>query len=140
MGEIWCILVGYFNSIKVQLRLITFISIQHSSYYFNSIKVQLRPIVTTDTTHVQQFQFHKGTIKTYPNRTCRSRQTHFNSIKVQLRRGVGGAAAHPLRHFNSIKVQLRRCGRKPVNRKRLYFNSIKVQLRLASCGLRAWQS
>ena len=31
---------------------------------FNSIKVQLR-LVTTDTTHVNHgFQFHKGTIKT----------------------------------------------------------------------------
>ena len=54
-----------FNSIKVRLkRIVTFAPLR-SSLNFNSIKVRLKPAVNSYYPYyVEEFQFHKGTIKT----------------------------------------------------------------------------
>ena len=75
-----------FNSIKVQLRLISDKGLILNLLDFNSIKVQLRPAQVLKYADVPEFQFHKGTIKTFKVVVIVSRNVDFNSIKVQLRR------------------------------------------------------
>ena len=124
-----CLVILYFNSIKVRLELVAF------------------PLYTVEIA----FQFHKGTIRTACLQCLRISEYHFNSIKVRLELshlhalGQGGA------NFNSIKVRLepptaQRARleaafqfHKGTIRTRLYdnvlhafanFNSIKVRLEL----------
>ena len=55
--------------------------------YFNSIKVRLKlsPQSSSTTSLIKSFQFHKGTIKT-PSRYVQTRtEQNFNSIKVRLK-------------------------------------------------------
>ena len=59
-----CLVIFYFNSIKVRLK--------HGNRYlasrydrdFNSIKVRLKPVYSIYNFRCSSFQFHKGTIKT----------------------------------------------------------------------------
>ena len=53
------------------------------------------------------FQFHKGTIKTGLFAQDKTPETHFNSIKVQLRQPYEELNHDNHTYFNSIKVQLR---------------------------------
>ena len=53
--------------------------------YFNSIKVQLRLDLNNFVCSNNEFQFHKGTIKTEELSSMYSTHANFNSIKVQLR-------------------------------------------------------
>ena len=54
--------------------------------YFNSIKVQLKLILTLRLTKILLiFQFHKGTIKTVVLILLICLKRNFNSIKVQLK-------------------------------------------------------
>ena len=76
---------GYFNSIKVQLRLIKHLRVILWFLDFNSIKVQLRPNVHFKAVPRPVFQFHKGTIKTKNMKYLILLVFYFNSIKVQLR-------------------------------------------------------
>ena len=55
--------------------------------YFNSIKVRLKLNKATISISLQiQFQFHKGTIKTETEPLFNEEQPNFNSIKVRLKR------------------------------------------------------
>ena len=54
----------HFNSIKVRLELFTDGAINAALIHFNSIKVRLEQEITLSVTQSQQFQFHKGTIRT----------------------------------------------------------------------------
>ena len=57
--------LAHFNSIKVQLKLVHLVSYLHRVFHFNSIKVQLKPPARPSSTNTRiRFQFHKGTIKT----------------------------------------------------------------------------
>ena len=58
------LIVPYFNSIKVRLK--------HDNVYTGRMSVE--------------FQFHKGTIKTYRLIVLGLMLNHFNSIKVRLKR------------------------------------------------------
>ena len=54
-----------------------------------------------------KFQFHKGTIKTNILRIKIEDKCNFNSIKVQLRRGLGGKPTEPAEfqfHKGTIKT------------------------------------
>ena len=52
--------------------------------YFNSIKVQLEPSRPIQYPERVKFQFHKGTIRTLPPSSHIRSKPNFNSIKVQL--------------------------------------------------------
>ena len=52
---------------------------------FNSIKVQLKHVTTSDDASLNEFQFHKGTIKTNVEIGKDIQGVNFNSIKVQLK-------------------------------------------------------
>ena len=54
-----------FNSIKVRLKLMLIRLMLIQLSYFNSIKVRLKPVGVNSLQIRKQFQFHKGTIKTY---------------------------------------------------------------------------
>ena len=55
---------------------------------FNSIKVRLKHrIGNWDGISFQEFQFHKGTIKTYKPSCVPYIDVYFNSIKVRLKLG-----------------------------------------------------
>ena len=56
------------------------------SLYFNSIKVRLELDVRQEPITFNEFQFHKGTIRTGMNGKVICQDTHFNSIKVRLER------------------------------------------------------
>ena len=87
------------------MRLQVLIRILH---YFNSIKVRLKLALEELGQTVSQFQFHKGTIKTEPQNTIRTAQgTHFNSIKVRLKRSLVIPIMVGISDFNSIKVRLK---------------------------------
>ena len=75
--------------------------------YFNSIKVQLRLVFKRSYTKRVIFQFHKGTIKTEAKEDCCTAEPNFNSIKVQLRLREPYKEQPNDANFNSIKVQLR---------------------------------
>ena len=79
------VLIGDFNSIKVQLKL-------------SKEELDAMPIL---------FQFHKGTIKTTDDREQVKQNNNFNSIKVQLKPGSDVDLVSFYTHFNSIKVQLK---------------------------------
>ena len=53
---------------------------------FNSIKVRLEPNWLPGVNKVLEFQFHKGTIRTWLQSQERQIQADFNSIKVRLER------------------------------------------------------
>ena len=55
--------------------------------YFNSIKVQLKLILSNGEGTLDLFQFHKGTIKTLVLPLVQVLLSYFNSIKVQLKLG-----------------------------------------------------
>ena len=57
-------IVLYFNSIKVRLKLTSEPIDNMSASNFNSIKVRLKQLAPQKTSHLNSFQFHKGTIKT----------------------------------------------------------------------------
>ena len=57
--------LGDFNSIKVRLELRGDHLAQRARYYFNSIKVRLERYKSRQASHLPQFQFHKGTIRTF---------------------------------------------------------------------------
>ena len=54
----------YFNSIKVRLKQRIFMKLDLNQIYFNSIKVRLKPKPVILKYEIEEFQFHKGTIKT----------------------------------------------------------------------------
>ena len=82
------------------------ISLRLRLAYFNSIKVQLE-LITTDTTFIfHEFQFHKGAIRTYSFCSSVSNLCNFNSIKVRLEQEQSKEYEELARYFNSIKVRL----------------------------------
>ena len=117
--------------------------------YFNSIKVRLEHKVQQEAVLYCEFQFHKGTIRTWCWSRVNSVEKKFNSIKVRLERLFDLLLCLCLPYFNSIKVRL-----EPARRLRsilvglfqfhkgtirticlsimtkfvIYFNSIKVRL------------
>ena len=99
--------------------------------YFNSIKVQLELLSKVHWLRfVKVFQFHKGTIRTFGFQTKIPILSYFNSIKVQLERGGFHFPRSPVLYFNSIKVQLELLVLWLVVCFLHNFNSIKVQLEL----------
>ena len=60
---------------------------------FNSIKVRLKRDNLSEIDKFTQFQFHKGTIKTYVKASKMLLTSHFNSIKVRLKQEVSCARA-----------------------------------------------
>ena len=70
---------------------------------------------------MEQFQFHKGTIKTQGFPARAEERGHFNSIKVRLKQGVAVRPSTLQRHFNSIKVRLKRdCERCEVRHRSIF--------------------
>ena len=61
----------------------------------------------TEPSSGEEFQFHKGTIKTGAHRRRLRGGTDFNSIKVRLKLRRAVVLPPPLPHFNSIKVRLK---------------------------------
>ena len=51
---------------------------------FNSIKVRLEPLFSLGRDTLNEFQFHKGTIRTGMQNLNITDFIHFNSIKVRL--------------------------------------------------------
>ena len=51
---------------------------------FNSIKVRLEQESESFKDPEDSFQFHKGTIRTFPDEPTQEQKMHFNSIKVRL--------------------------------------------------------
>ena len=74
--------------------------------YFNSIKVQLERVMSTTSWARNQFQFHKGTIRTWILHRPRLDIADFNSIKVRLELVGDTAFRSFISYFNSIKVRL----------------------------------
>ena len=56
---------------------------------------------------INQFQFHKGTIKTYQEQRQHGYYANFNSIKVRLKQHKKNDKLHKYDNFNSIKVRLK---------------------------------
>ena len=55
----------------------------------------------------QEFQFHKGTIKTKKLSNMQTLKNYFNSIKVRLKQSADGFAIHPSEfqfHKGTIKT------------------------------------
>ena len=96
-------------------------------YHFNSIKVRLELPACRKVARTQQFQFHKGAIRTAFGKKYVDLYNDFNSIKVRLehpkdvelkeidifqfhkgaiRTRKSDFQARILQHFNSIKVRL----------------------------------
>ena len=75
----------YFNSIKVRLELAD-ASTAEKVYdaNFNSIKVRLELLRVLRLPKLNEFQFHKGTIRTYRELCFLTEYQNFNSIKVRL--------------------------------------------------------
>ena len=78
----------YFNSIKVRLEQHSVRQTHGKILYFNSIKVRLEHCLPKSYKSNNLFQFHKGTIRTFPFWRIFSHQWNFNSIKVRLERRV----------------------------------------------------
>ena len=100
----------------------------------------------------EEFQFHKGTIKTSRNRILCTNHKHFNSIKVRLKQSRVAETLssvvfqfhkgtiktlYPLQsdildsYFNSIKVRLKPVKSKVYKPRRLYrFAGAKIQKNL----------
>ena len=99
--------------------------------YFNSIKVQLEPQGFHSVVIHQQFQFHKGTIRTVYPLWESSRSDNFNSIKVQLEPSIPSHQCPLSTVFQFHKGTIRTHHDPISNRGVLHFNSIKVQLELS---------
>ena len=119
-----------FNSIKVQLEPAHGQGDACQECHFNSIKVQLELGIGGLTQWVfNEFQFHKGTIRTYYN------IYQFRHIKFQFHKGTIRTIQRCFLslfeiYFNSIKVQLELNPLTSSFKCNPYFNSIKVQLEL----------
>ena len=74
--------------------------------YFNSIKVRLELDNTISQVAYEQFQFHKGTIRTCRTGHRLTAAMYFNSIKVRLEREQVAFDNDFVVNFNSIKVRL----------------------------------
>ena len=80
------LILRYFNSIKVRLKLNSMHYDSEAKRNFNSIKVRLKPFFNSYPDSFEVFQFHKGTIKTGSFRKEISQVLlYFNSIKVRLK-------------------------------------------------------
>ena len=98
-------------------------------FHFNSIKVRLELRFPLSARRYEEFQFHKGTIRTALSATLQNTLANFNSIKVRLeqalqalplmaitfqfhkgtiRTSTNSPACDVMSHFNSIKVRLER--------------------------------
>ena len=75
---------------------------------FNSIKVRLELSIGNLCSHLLEFQFHKGAIRTQRDIASMTIQQNFNSIKVRLELQLLQLLIPWIRHFNSIKVRLER--------------------------------
>ena len=145
-----------FNSIKVRLELIDAVDTAHQNTNFNSIKVRLELAALIHSTQLAQFQFHKGTIRTFWSSDRGGAERDFNSIKVRLEPN-GGATAPPeaqsfqfhkgtirtLRGRRGLTCDMRFQFHKGTIRTMCdwctfqilsYFNSIKVRLELSGFG------
>ena len=101
------ILILYFNSIKVRLEHIEPLVDSTSVPDFNSIKVRLEQLTPSSVVYSDQFQFHKGTIRTSIKTVQRHRENiNFNSIKVRLE-PKGGTADAPTLRFQFHKGTIR---------------------------------
>ena len=119
----------YFNSIKVRLKLLAVKHMTFRMINFNSIKVRLKRYQASHHDDGNQFQFHKGTIKTrwlYRWFHCWPVfQFHKGTIKTFYRR-IGKKQRRIFQfHKGTIKTPLGRL----TEIKRCYFNSIKVRLK-----------
>ena len=124
-----CILLFQFHkgTIKTTFHL-SFLS--SSKGYFNSIKVRLKLKIVIKVLIYALFQFHKGTIKTQEGSGRWSDFSYFNSIKVRLK-----PPASPYQYAHTI-FQFHKGTIKTINSQLLLpfkvkdFNSIKVRLKL----------
>ena len=74
-------------------------------FHFNSIKVQLEHSKFGQSWFLFQFQFHKGTIRTW-NLDLNQNTPSFQFHKGTIRTGNLAAQWLDITYFNSIKVQL----------------------------------
>ena len=74
--------------------------------YFNSIKVRLELYYPEEYQISEEFQFHKGAIRTSQDLCGIDDQRHFNSIKVRLELNAVILYRKLYPYFNSIKVRL----------------------------------
>ena len=81
---------------------------------FNSIKVRLKRSKPREPDgDLDEFQFHKGTIKTTPASVILLVLPNFNSIKVRLKLSSVLFPNVVISYFNSIKVRLKPKPREP---------------------------
>ena len=120
-------LTQYFNSIKVRLELVGKRLQSGVRFHFNSIKVRLERSGDIVRYCKQEFQFHKGAIRTLMNLRRRVKDTHFNSIKVRLERPQG-VRKGGLNKFQFHKGAIRTLGGFVNCNLFINFNSIKVRL------------
>ena len=77
-----------FNSIKVRLKHTISIVVDANITYFNSIKVRLKRYMKQNSINTHEFQFHKGTIKTFvplhPQISEYKFQFHKGTIKTSV--------------------------------------------------------
>ena len=73
---------------------------------FNSIKVRLEPLFSLGRDTLTEFQFHKGTIRTYQFPQKMSTDCLFQFHKGTIRTSSFLVSSRNLTHFNSIKVRL----------------------------------
>ena len=103
------LILRYFNSIKVRLKLNSMHYDSEAKRNFNSIKVRLKPFFNSYPDSFEVFQFHKGTIKTGSFRKEISQVLlYFNSIKVRLKRIIGKAYGRLFKfqfHKGTIKTE-----------------------------------
>ena len=120
--------------------------------HFNSIKVRLKHKMLRLSVAAGEFQFHKGTIKTFLFLLVYVHLLNFNSIKVRLKLRYArlyefqdlsfqfhkgtikttytfAPYPGPNRYFNSIKVRLKRTLHLDCRSQGMNFNSIKVRLK-----------
>ena len=121
----------YFNSIKVRLEHTLSGRGRRTTEQFQFHKGTIRTMCLSTkiiSKKLFQFQFHKGTIRTQCFGNLSLKVSYFNSIKVRLER-IKHWLILPLHHyFNSIKVRLERHAGNMIVTMVLYFNSIKVRL------------
>ena len=82
----------------------------------------------------QEFQFHKGTIRTKRDEPIAYIIGNFNSIKVRLELEKGCSFETLEKHFNSIKVRLEQLVDRSNKEIIANFNSIKVRLEPSGAG------
>ena len=79
-----------------------------SGYYdFNSIKVRLKRNVVLVDVLGKEFQFHKGTIKTYLQEVKNGVKFTFQFHKGTIKTKLTVSEFTLSKHFNSIKVRLK---------------------------------